>query len=418
MSDEILTLLTDAAAAFAKPDAVRVRRLRAADPGFDRTTWRAMADQGWLSVTTPEECDGLGLGLRAAVVIAERLGFALHTEPFVPAGVMATQCVAGCALAGGAGTDSARQLLTTLLSGEAIGVLAWQDQAGQLAPGWRSVSASQCGPGGLGGQGIVLDGTCHFVPVAQADVFIVAAQCAGVPGLYRVAPDAPGVTCTPHPVADGTSMATLHLRGVFVPAADCLASGASAAQLLQGAIDSAMVAVSAELTGVMERSLEMTLDYLRTRKQFGRAIGSFQSLQHRAVDLWTQLQLTRAAVAGAVRVLDDPASDERARRLAASGAKARAAHAALLLTTQAVQLHGAIGFTDEYDLGLYLNRALVLSAWLGNAAEQRRRYGELADPFGTAEAQDAPETTLPSGGEAARVAVAQAAAHSTTQVPA
>ena len=399
MRDETLTLLADAAAAFAKPDSARVRRLRAADPGFDRSTWRAMAEQGWLSVTTPETCDGLGLGLRAAAVIAERLGFALHTEPFVAAGVMATQCVAGCALAGGPGTDSARQLLASMLSGEAIGVLAWQDQAGHLAPGWRSVSASQGGPGSQGSQGsqgIVLDGTCHFVPVAQADIFIVAAQCAGVPGLYRVAPDAAGVTCTPHPVADGTSMATLHLRGVVLPAADCLARGVIATQLLQLAIDSAMVAVSAELTGVMERSLEMTLDYLRTRKQFGRAIGSFQSLQHRAVDLWMQLQLTRAAVAGAVQVLDDAASDERARRLAASGAKARAAHAALLLTTQAVQLHGAIGFTDEYDLGLYLHRALVLSAWLGNAAEQRRRYGELADPFGAA----------------------QAATHSTGEVPA
>ena len=128
----------------------------------------------------------------------------------------------------------------------------------------------------------------------------------------------------------------------------------------------------------MERCLDMTLEYLRTRKQFGRAIGSFQALQHRAVDLWVQKELARAAVASAARTLDDASASPLARSAAASGAKARATHAALLMSTQAVQLHGAIGFTDEYDLGLYLNRALVLSAWLGNAAEHRRRYGELA----------------------------------------
>ena len=411
MSDETLTLLADAAAAFAKPDAARVRRLRAAAPGYDRATWRAMAEQGWLSVAAPEACDGLGLGLRAAVVIAQRLGFALYTEPFAAAGVMAVQCVAGCATADSTGSGTARQLLATVLSGEVLAVLAWQDEAGQLVPSWRGVSVTQSG------SDVVFDGTCHFVPVAQTDVFIVAAQCAGVPGLYRVAHDTPGVTCTPHPLADGTSMATLHLRAVCLPATACLATGADAAQALQQSIDSAMVTISAELTGVMERCLEMTLDYLRTRKQFGRAIGSFQSLQHRAVDLWTQQQLTRAAVAGAVRVLDDPAASAHARMLAASGAKARAAHAAVLVVTQAVQLHGAIGTTDEYDLGLYLNRALVLSAWLGNAAEQRRRYGELASPFDAATAQpvSAAAVSLPG---ATATAPSETTTNATAQVPA
>jgi alkylation response protein AidB-like acyl-CoA dehydrogenase len=152
--------------------------------------------------------------------------------------------------------------------------------------------------------------------------------------------------------------------------------------LLRDALDLALVASAAELVGLMDHALDTTLDYLRTRQQFGKPIGSFQALQHRAVDIWIQRQLARAAVDAAVAVLDSPAADARARTQAASSAKARAAHAALLLCNQSVQLHGAIGFTDEYELGIYLNRALSLSAWLGNAAEHRRRWGALADAAG------------------------------------
>lgn len=367
MIDETLDMLADAAAAFAKPDAARVRRLRTTAPGYDRATWASMAGQGWLSILVPEDLDGLGLGMGAATVIAERLGFALHTEPYVAAGVMAPQCVARC------GRDAARTLLSAMLSGDVLAVLAWQAQGGRLDADQSTVTATAAA------DSVVLNGESHFVPVAAADVFIVAARSTGGPGLYRVARGAAGLTVTPQALADGSAMATLAFAGVRVPAAACLASGGAAEAALRDSIDSAVVATSAELVGVMERCLEMTLEYLRTRKQFGKAIGSFQALQHRAVDLWMQKELARAAVAGAARVLDDPAADSRARALAASGAKARAAQAALLMITQSVQLHGAIGFTDEYDLGLYLNHALVLAAWMGNAAEHRRRYGELTE---------------------------------------
>ena len=367
MQDETLTMLAAAAAAFARPDAARVRKLRIAPPGFDRATWGAMAAQGWLAILVPEELEGLGLGMGAATVIAERLGYALHTEPYVAAGVMATRCLARC------GGDAARDLLSGLLSGDVIAALAWQAQEGRLDVDQSMVNATAAAGG------VALNGESHFVPVAAADAFIVAARSTNGPGLHLVARDAAGLTITPQALADGTAMATLRFSDLRLPAAACLASGIAAETALDAVIDGAIVATSAELVGVMERCLEMTLEYLRTRKQFGRAIGSFQALQHRAVDLWMQKELARAAVAGAARVLDDPASTPRARMLATSGAKARAAQAALLMVTQAVQLHGAIGTTDEYDLGLYLNRALVLSAWMGNAAEHRRRFGELTE---------------------------------------
>ena len=127
----------------------------------------------------------------------------------------------------------------------------------------------------------------------------------------------------------------------------------------------------------MERVLELTFEYLRTRKQFGKPIGSFQALQHRAVDIWIQKELSKAALAAALKHFDAVDATPRQRSLAASSAKSRAADAALAVCKQAVQMHGAIGFTDEYDLSLYFNRALVLSAWLGNGATHRRRFDAL-----------------------------------------
>ncbi len=367
MTDQTLTMLADAAAAFAKPDPSRVRKWRATPPGFDRSTWLRMAEQGWLSALVPEELDGLGLGVTAATVIAERLGHALYTEPYVPAGLMAPVCLVACEPGA-----QVRELLAGVLSGKTIASIAWQSERGGLDIDQTAVVANR------EADRVSLSGASHFVPVASAEVFIVAARCAGELALYRVGRDCAGLVCESHMLADGCAIATLRATDVRLPDSACIARGERADASLRHAIDCGIVVASAELVGVMERCLDMTLEYLRTRKQFGRAIGSFQALQHRAVDLWVQKELARAAVASAARTLDDASASPRARSAAASGAKARATHAALLMATQAVQLHGAIGFTDEYDLGLYLNRALVLSAWLGNAAEHRRRYGELA----------------------------------------
>jgi alkylation response protein AidB-like acyl-CoA dehydrogenase len=145
---------------------------------------------------------------------------------------------------------------------------------------------------------------------------------------------------------------------------------------LDRAVDEATAMAAAELQGVMSRSLEMTLDYLRTRTQFGRVIGNFQALQHRAVDLYVQEQLASVALADVVRVLDERPLDA-ATAAAVSRAKARCSDAAALITRQAIQMHGAIGFTEEADVGLYVKRALTLAAWLGNSAYHRRRYARL-----------------------------------------
>jgi alkylation response protein AidB-like acyl-CoA dehydrogenase len=152
----------------------------------------------------------------------------------------------------------------------------------------------------------------------------------------------------------------------------------SIGEALSQALEEAVLATAATLLGVMDQAFALTLEYLRTRQQFGKLIGSFQALQHRAADLNLQLALTRASVGAAAAVLDDPASSIQDRQAAVSGAKARAAEAAMLLTRQAVQLHGGIGYTDEADIGLYLRKAMTLANQFGSAAAHRKRYAACA----------------------------------------
>jgi len=368
MTDDTLRMLRDSAADFAQLDAARVRRLRGADPGFERRVWREMADMGWLGALIPEEHGGLGLGLGAAAIITEQLGRALYPEPYAASAVAAT-----LALLHGDHAGLKQRLLPRLAGGEIIAALAWQNERGGLDIGQCAVSARAQGGATL------LDGTSRFVATPDADGFIVAARSAQGPELHWVERAAAGLKCEPELRADGSASARLGFDAVQIAADARIASTGTARAALQLALDGALLAASAELLGVMDNVLEMTLDYLRTRVQFGKPIGSFQALQHRAVDMYIQKELTRATLAAAIAAVEDPACTSGRRAASASSAKARASQAALAICKEALQMHGAIGYTDEYDLGLYFNRALVLSAWLGNAGAHRSRYRTLTE---------------------------------------
>lgn len=372
MSDHTLSMLADAAAAFAKPDSQRVRAARASASGFDRKVWREMALQGWFSVLVPEAQGGLGLALDAAAAIAGRIGYAAFPEPYVAASVLTT-----AALTRGDNSALTASLLDTVASGERIVTLAWQNDAGALAPQTTTVRANQ------GGATLILTGSCRFVRVAAAEVFLVVAHAPAGLALYAIERTRAGLVIETEAAADGSASARLCLRDVVVSDGDCVAGPGSAAAALGYALDAAILCCAAELTGIMERVLELTFEYLRTRKQFGKPIGSFQALQHRAVDIWIQKELSKAALAAALKHFDAVDATPRQRSLAASSAKSRAADAALTVCKQALQLHGAIGFTDEYDLSLYFNRALVLAAWLGNGATHRRRHDALSQSMVT-----------------------------------
>jgi alkylation response protein AidB-like acyl-CoA dehydrogenase len=367
-TEQTLELIARSAAEFARPDAQRARHVRDTFAGHDPATWGSMAEQGWLASLLPEEQGGTGLGIRAASVIAERLGYACHTEPFVAVAVVAVRCLMLCP------ESSMRdELLRMITGGAQIATVAWQPPGGELTIEALQVVAEPVS------DGVSLRGTTRFVVAPQADLFIVAAWRQGKLALYSVPSSTSGLTVTREKMADGTLTGWLRFDGTRVPAAALLANETDAEAALGAAIDAGVLCTAAELLGSIERSLEITLAYLGTRQQFGQVIGTFQVLQHRAVDMWIYQELTRAALRSALDVFDEGAASSRECRAAASSVKSRASQTALHVAGQSVQLHGAIGITDEYELGVYINRSLVLAAHLGNAAAHRRRYGELVD---------------------------------------
>jgi len=344
----------------------RVRRWAGSDAGFDRALWQRMAGLGWCGVVLPERFGGMGLGLADMAVVAAELGRALVPEPIVPCAVLAARAILH-------GDDEALKeaLLRPLIAGELVPALAWQEGDGGLDCVFGLQAARTA-------DGWVLDGAKRFVwPAGEADGFVVAARGPEGALLLWVERRAAGLGISTEIRADGTRAGCLRFDGVRVASTQVVASPAVAQDALARAVDETIVTIAAELLGVMGRALEITLDYLRTRVQFGRPIGSFQALQHRAADLFVQRLLAEAVVSASADVLDDPAATAAVRSAAASRAKARLAEAALRTCGEAVQMHGAMGMAQECDIGLFLQRALVLSAWLGNAAVHRRRYAVL-----------------------------------------
>ncbi len=362
-------MLRDSVADFAKrgTDIKRVRRLRDTQPGFERAVWRQMAEFGWLGILVPEQYGGLGLGCTEMAIVAAGTAGVLTPEPLTAAAVFA----AG-AIARGDNEALKRELLEALVAGSLIPALAWQERAGSLD---TAAAATRAEPFEAA---IKLNGAKSFVAgAAGADGFVVSAQSRDGLALYWVPANTGGVTLELQPLADGRMTGMLKLDDVMVPKDRLLASPACANAALQAALDTTLVMAGAEMSGVMGRALDMSVDYMKTRVQFGKPIGSFQALAHRAVDLHIQRELSSAVLDDAVALLDAGASGAR-RGAMASRVKARCSEAGLRITREAIQIHGAIGFTDEYDAGLYLKRAMTLSAWLGNAALHRRRYAELA----------------------------------------
>ena len=348
-------------------DIKRVRRLRGTAPGFERSVWQQMAEFGWLGILVPEQYGGLGLGCAEMAIVAAGTARALIPEPLTAAAVLA-----GGAIARGDNETLKRELLAQLVAGELIPALAWQESAGTLNPVPLATRAQPFEAA------YKLNGSKDFIAgAAGADGFVVSAQTPDGTALFWLAAETAGAKLDLQPLADGRFSGRLQLTDAVV-AKDCmLASASAAAAALQAALDTTLVMAGAEMSGVMGRALDMSIDYMKTRVQFGKPIGSFQALAHRAVDLHIQRELSSAVLDDAVALFDSTASPAQKSAMA-SRVKARCSEAGLRITREAIQIHGAIGFTDEYDAGLYLKRALTLSAWLGNAALHRRRYAELA----------------------------------------
>ena len=368
-ADEIQRMLRDSAADYiGRTDiGANVRAWRRRAPGFDRARWAEMAGLGWVGVRAPEQFGGAGLGLAEAVALLSETGRGIGPEPLSAVAILAVRAICG------ADAGSARQeLLPSICDGSRIVAVAWQERAGQMSAGECDARAESAG------DAYVLDGEKDFIHAAAgADGFLIAARTRQGVGLFYAPADTKGLALETRWFTDGTACGRVRLSNVEIPAAHVVAAPGAGEDALDAALEEARVAACAEMLGCMKASLDMTLDYLRQRKQFGKAIGSFQALQHRAVDLYVQTELARSAIDRAVRVLSSDA-DAREKALAASACKARVSDGALLIAKESIQMHGAIGYTDEHNIGLHVRRALKLSAWLGNAAQHRKRYAALA----------------------------------------
>lgn len=339
----------------------RVRALRGRPPGFDRLLWKRMAELGWLGICIPEEFGGLDLGLRDLGIVAHELGKWVAPEPLTAAVALATGTI-------WRGDNAAlkAELLPRAMSGELCMSLAWQESVGDL-----DFSTPRLTRANRSGEGITIEGSKTFVQ-GGTDGFIVSAAGDDGLGIYWIPASARGLSATPVVLADGSIATHLALSGVRITSRSVVASGALAHAALAAAIDDALVLAGAELLGVMEAVLQQTLEYLRTRVQFGRPIGEFQALQHRAVDLLLAKELASCALTDALDTFEFERDPQR-RTEAAMRVKFRASRSAIAIARAAVHLHGAMGFTDECDAGLYLKRAIVLNAWLGNDDSQLQR---------------------------------------------
>ncbi len=351
--------------------ALRALRDDADADGFSRPLWRRFAEQGFCGVLVPEALDGLGLGHVEAGVVMEQIGHHLTASPFLASSVVAATALR----AGGSGAQQ-RAWLPRLAKGEAIATLA-VDEGGKHRPAATALRATP------DGDGLVLDGAKTFVLDGHmADLFIVAARTSGRPGetsgitLCLVERSAPGVEVERTVMVDAHNAARVTFRQVRVGAGTILGSLHGGAAALTAALDAGRAGAAAELLGVADEAFSRTVGYLKERRQFGRLIGEFQALQHRAAHLYTELEITRAAVIKAQQALDtDPAT---AGDLVAV-AKARAGRTATLAVQEAVQLHGGIGMTDEFEIGFFMKRARVLQELFGdtnwNLDQLARRRG-------------------------------------------
>jgi alkylation response protein AidB-like acyl-CoA dehydrogenase len=366
------TMLRDAAKAWSQESAPvsALRRLRneGSKQSFDPAAWSQMGEMGWAGVVVPEAYEGSGFGYLGLGLILEETGKTLAASP-----LLSTALIAASALELGGSDTQKAAWLPKIATGDAVATLA-VDEGAHHNPTRIALTAT------TSGDGWALNGTKTFVLDGEAaDLLIVAARTGGKSGdshgltLFLVPGDAPGVVRSHLSLADSRGAAQIAFDGVEVGPEAVLGEVDKGWAILEPVLDRAYAGLAAEMLGTASAAFEITLDYLKTRTQFGQVIGAFQALQHRAAKWFTDLETTRSCVEAALEALDAGA-DARA---LASLAKAKASEVLHLASNEMVQMHGGIGMTDEHDSGLYMKRARVAEALLGGASFHRDRYARL-----------------------------------------
>ena len=324
--------------------------------GFGHGLWKQFAELGLTGILIPEAQGGAGLGMVEAGVVLEEVGRNLTPSPFLTTAVAAVRALEGSA--------QAERWFPGIVAGDTVAALA-VDEGRHHDPARVALEAKRSG------NGFTLNGTKQFVVHgASADVILVAARTAGGPGdrdgltLFAVERDAAGLAVDNLALVDSSKAARLTFDGVSVDGDAVVGEVDGGWAPLSRALDAGRAGAAAELVGVAAGASAMTLDYLRQRKQFGRLIGEYQVLQHRAAHLYGEIEIARAAALKAAQLLD--AGDDRAALMVAV-AKAKAGRVAALAVQEGVQMHGGIGMTDEHDIGLFMKREAVLGTLFGGA---------------------------------------------------
>ncbi len=356
------TMLRDNARGFLAKNApiahLRALRDNRDAEGFSRALWKNFVEMGWAGILVPQDYGGLGLGHVEAGVVAEELGRTLTPSPFLSTAVLAATAIAR------AGSDKQKEnYLPKIVAGELIATLA-VDESAKHHPEKIAMPAARAG------NGFKLSGAKTFVIDGHvANLLIVAARTSGNPGdtagitLFLVG-NAPGVRAERTATVDTHNAARITFENVNVNADNVLGKVDAGWDVLEGVLNVGRAVVAAEMVGASEEAFSRTVAYLKERKQFGKAIGEFQALQHRAAHLYCELEVTRAALLKALQTLDD--SYDRAGAMV-SVAKARAGLSATLAVQEAVQMHGGIGMTDEFDIGLFMKRVRVCQELFGDS---------------------------------------------------
>jgi len=327
--------------------------------GFSHELWKTFADMGFTGLLVPEEFGGSGLGCVEAGVVMEEIGRTLMPSPF-----LATAVVAASALSRGGNPGQKQQYLPKISDGSLLATLAI-DEGAKHRPLHTAMTATRSGNGFKlsGTKALVVDG--HV-----ADLLIVAARSAGSPGerdgltLFLVDPKIRGIAIERTMMVDAHNAARIEFDNVEVNADGVLGEIDQGAALLDGVLDIARGAVASEMVGLSEEVFGRTVAYLKDRKQFGKAIGEFQALQHRAAQLYVDIEITRAAVLKALQALD---TDIAKATTAVAVAKARAGATATLAVQEGVQMHGGMGMTDQFDIGFFMKRARICQELFGDA---------------------------------------------------
>ncbi len=339
------------------------------ETGFDRGLWKEMAEMGWAGILVEEEHGGADFGFVGAGVLAEEMGRTLTASPFLSTSILAATALKKL------GSDAQKQSnLPNIAAGETLFALA-VDEHRKHGPAKTAMKAEKHG------NGFKLSGDKTFVADGHvADKIIVAARSAGSAGeqdgltLFLIDAKSKGMEIERTQMVDSRNAARIRFDGVEATGDDVLGEVDGGYMALEGVLNAGRAGLAAEMSGSAQQAFEMTVDYLKERKQFGTEIGRFQALQHRAAHLYSEIELAKSAVLKALQDLD--AHYGMAGPIC-SLAKAKAGEVAKLASQEAVQMHGGIGMTDEFDIGFYMKRIRVAQEMFGDAAFHADRLAQM-----------------------------------------